>query len=103
MSRSISPLAVLAFAAVAGAAPREKAPPPGAVAAAEQFARKVGAAAEILSREYVRPVSTADLYVAGVGALYDAARRPRPDTLIRDLKAATSEHERIELLKQARA
>jgi C-terminal peptidase prc len=103
MSRSIVLFAVLAVAALARPAPREKGPPPEAMAAAEEFAHQVGAAAEIVSREYVRPISTAELYVAAVGALYDAGRRPRPTVLLRDLRAARSEAERIELLKQARA
>jgi C-terminal peptidase prc len=103
MSRTLAPLAVLALASVAAAAPREKGPPPEAVAAGQQFARQVGAAAAVVSREYVRPVSTADLYAAAIGGLYDAARRPRPAILLRDLKAARSEVERTELLAQARA
>jgi len=103
MSRTIALLAVLAFAAMAVGAPREKEPSAEAAAAGAQFARQVGAAAAIVSREYVRPVATADLYVAAIGGLYDAARRPRPVVLLRDLKAAKSETERIELLARARA
>lgn len=103
MTRPLAPLAVLLLAAVVGAAPREPGPSPEAVAAGEQFARQVGTAAGIVSREYVRPVETANLYAASVEALFDAARRPRPDLLLRDLKAASSEHERIRLLAQARA
>jgi C-terminal peptidase prc len=103
MPRTIAPLAVLALASLGYAAPRERGPSPEAVAAGEQFARQVGTAAEIVSREYVRPVATGDLYVAAVGALYDAARRPRSATLLSDLKAAKSEPERLELVKQARA
>ena len=103
MSRTIAPLAALLIAAIATAAPREKGPSPDAVAVGEQFARQLGAAAAIVSREYVRPVSTGDLYVAAVEALYDAARRPRPTILLRDLKAAKAENDRIDLVKQARA
>jgi carboxyl-terminal processing protease len=103
MPRTVAPLAVLALASVTLAAPRERSPSPEAIAAGEVFARQLGAAAEIVSREYVRPVPTTDLYVAAVGALFDAARQPRPAALFRDLKAAKSEPERLELVKQARA
>jgi C-terminal peptidase prc len=103
MSRTIAPLALLLVTSVVGAAPQEKGPSPEALAAAAQFARQVGAATGIVSREYVRPVTTTDLYVAAVGGLFDAARRPRPALLLRDLKAAKAETERIELLRQARA
>lgn len=103
MSRLVAPLAVLAMAAAAGAAPQERGPSAEARAAGTQFAHQVGTAAGIITREYVRPVTTADLYVAAVTGLFDAARRPRPDALVRDMKAAKSEHEQIELLKQARA
>jgi len=103
MSRTIAPLALLVITSAVGAAPQERGPSPEALAAAAQFARQVGAAAGIVSREYVRPVTTAELYVAAVGGLYDAARRPRPEVFLRDLKAAKSETERIELLRQARA
>jgi carboxyl-terminal processing protease len=103
MSRTVAMLAVLTLAPAAGAAPGEKRPSAEAVAAGEQFARQVGAAAAIVAREYVRPVATADLYTAAVGGLCDAARRPRPTDLLRDLKAARSEIERVELLAQARA
>ena len=103
MPRTIAPLAVLALASVTLAAPRDQPPPPDALAAGDQFARHLGTAAEIVSREYVRPVPTGDLYAAAVGALYDAARRPRPATLVRDLKTAKTEAERLTLVKLARA
>lgn len=103
MSRPFARLAVLVFGSVAVAAPQPKGPSPEAVAAGTQFAHQVGTAAGIVSREYVRPVSTTDLYLAAVRGLYDAARRPRPDIFLRDLKAAKTEHERIDLLKRARA
>jgi C-terminal peptidase prc len=103
MSRTIAPLAVMVLASAGVGAPREREPSAEASAAGAQFARQVGAAAAIVAREYVRPVSTAELYAAAVGSLYDAARRPRPTVLLRDIKAAKSEVERIELLSRARA
>ena len=95
--------AVLVFTAVATAAPREKSHSPEALAAGEQFARQVGAAAAIVAREYVRPIATNVLYAAAVEALFETARRPRPDIVLRNLKAAKSETECLDILKEARA
>jgi carboxyl-terminal processing protease len=103
MSRTAALLVALLMTSAAAAAPREKGPGADALAAADQFARQVGVVAQMVSREYVRPVATADLYAASVSALYDAARQPTPTALLRDLKAARSEAERVELVKLARA
>jgi carboxyl-terminal processing protease len=103
MPRTAVLLAVVLSAAASPAAPRDKEPSAEARTAGEQFARRLGAAADVVSREYVRPIPTTDLYVAAIGALYDTARHPRPASLVRDLKAAKSEAERIELVAQARA
>jgi carboxyl-terminal processing protease len=93
----------LVLTTVATGAPREKGPGPEAIAAGERFATHIAAAAGIVTREYVRPVAARDLYGAAVEALYQTARRPRPDLLLRDLKAAKSEVESFEILRQARA
>ncbi|HJZ89688.1 MAG TPA: S41 family peptidase [Gemmataceae bacterium] len=103
MSRTLAPLAVLACLGPALAAPREKQASPEALAAGDQFARQLAAAAQVIAKEYVRPVKAAELYEAAVIGVYDAARRPRPETLLRDLRAAKDEPTRVELLKRARA
>jgi carboxyl-terminal processing protease len=103
MSRTLALLAALAVLSPAFTAPREKDPSPEAMAVGDQFARQLGAIAQMISREYARPVPTADLYPAAVTGLYDLARRPHPSNLIRDLKAAKTEAERIDLVKRARA
>jgi carboxyl-terminal processing protease len=103
MSRTIAPLVALTFLTPALTAPREKDPSPEALAAGDQFARQLGAIAQMIAREYVRPIPTSDLYPAAIAGLYDAARRPHPATLLHDLKAAKTEAERIELVKRARA
>ena len=96
------PIALMIPASAIGA-PVEKGPSAEARAAGDQFARQLGAAAQMVSREYLRPVPTADLYAAAVGAIYDAARRPQPATLLSDLKNAKTETDRIDLVKRARA
>lgn len=103
MSRTIAPLALLILTAPTLAAPREKDPSVEALAAGDQFARRLGAIAQLVAREYARPVETNVLYAAAVGALYDEARRPRPTALLRDLAAAKAEADRIDLVKRARA
>jgi carboxyl-terminal processing protease len=103
MSRTLAPLVVLVCVGPAFAAPREKHASPEALAAGDQFARQLAAAAQVIAKEYVRPVKAAELYEAAVIGLYDAVRRPRPETLLRDLRAAKDELTRVELVKQARA
>jgi len=103
MSRTIALFIVLVLIGAAAAAPRERDPSPEARAAGDQFARQLGVVAQIITREYVRPVLTTDLYHAAIRGLYSAARHPEPNTLLRDLKAAKHEAERIELVRQARA
>jgi carboxyl-terminal processing protease len=103
MSRTIALLVVLVSIVPAAAAPREKDPSPEARAAGDQFARQLGVVVQIITREYVRPVPTGELYHAAVRGLYSAARHPEPTTLLRDLKAAKNEAEQIEIVKQARA
>lgn len=103
MPRPVALFAVLIVAAGTQAAPGDRGPSPEAVAAGEAFARQVGVAAGMVSREYVRPVETADLYAAAVRGLYEAARRPRPDRFLRELAAAESEEARIDVLVRARA
>lgn len=85
------------------AAPGERPPLPEALAAGDRFAREIGVIAQSVSREYVRPVATADLYRAAVIAIYDEARRPHPTALLRDLKTAKSDQEQFDIVKQARA
>jgi carboxyl-terminal processing protease len=103
MSRTIAPLVALVWLSPAFTAPREKAPSPEAMAVGDQFARQLGVIIQMVSREYARPVETADLYPATIAGLYDVARRPHPATLLRDLKAAKTEAERLEIVKRARA
>jgi len=103
MSRTVALLAILIPVCPAAAAPREKQPSPEALAAGDQFARQLGVVAQMIAREYVRPIATGDLYRAAVIGLYNAAREPEPTTLLRDLKAAKDETERIDLVKRARA
>src|SRR5262245_15051894 len=103
MSRTVALLAILIPVCPVAAAPREKEPSPEALAAGDQFARQLGVVAQMISREYVRPIATSDLYRAAVIGLYNAARQPEPTSLLRDLKAAKDETERINLVKRARA
>jgi carboxyl-terminal processing protease len=103
MSRTVALLAILIPVCPIAAAPRDKEPSPEALAAGDQFARQLGVVAQMIAREYVRPVATGDLYRAAVIGLYNAARHPEPTTLLRDLKAAKDEAERIDLVKRARA
>jgi carboxyl-terminal processing protease len=104
MSRKIAPAVLLLIVdTLAFAAPREKGPSPDALAAGEHFARQLGAFVQTISREYVRPIPTADLYAAAIVALHDEARRPRPTVLLRELGAAKGEQEEFDLVKQARA
>jgi C-terminal peptidase prc len=103
MSRRIAPVVVLFVLSPLFAAPREKSPTPEALAAGEQFARQLGVIVQSISREYVRPIATNELYAAAVAAIYDESRTARPGALLRDLKAAKGEHEQFELVKLARA
>ncbi|HKB02934.1 MAG TPA: S41 family peptidase [Gemmataceae bacterium] len=103
MSRSITPLVALVWLSPVFAAPQERGPSPEALAAGDQFARQLGVIAQMVSREYARPVETADLYPAAITGLYDAARRPHPTTLLRELKAARTEAERLGIVQRARA
>jgi C-terminal peptidase prc len=103
MTRTAAIVVALGLASAAVAAPREKGPGPDALAVGDQFARQLGVIVQMVSREYVRPIATADLYAPAIAGLYEAARRPEPVTLLRDLKAARSEAERVELVKRARA
>src|SRR5215213_1216905 len=103
MSRTIAPFVALALASPAVAAPREKDPTPEALAVGDQFARQLGVIVQMIAREYVRPIETADLYPAAVAGLYQGARRPHPANLLRDLKAAKTETERVELVRRGRA
>jgi carboxyl-terminal processing protease len=103
MSRWIAPVVLVGILGTASAAPREKGPSADALAAGERFARQLGVIVQSISREYVRPVATSDLYCAAVQAIYDEARRPRPTNLLRDLKAAKDEHVQFDLVKRARA
>src|SRR5262245_61744374 len=103
MSRTVALLAILIPVCPVAAAPREKEPSPEALAAGDQFARQLGVVAQMIAREYVRPVATGDLYRAAIIGLYNAARQPEPTTLLRDLNAAKDETERIDLVKRARA
>jgi C-terminal peptidase prc len=99
----ITSFALLAFAASGAAAPGEKQPSQEAINAAEPFARQLSAIAEIVHREYVRPIPKVDLYEAALHALYDAARRTRPESLLRDLKASKDGADQIECIRRARA
>jgi carboxyl-terminal processing protease len=103
MSRPAALFGALALCASAHAAPQERSPSPEALAAGDQFARQLGVIVQMVSREYARPIETADLYPAAIAALYDAARRRHPATLTRELKAAKTEAERLEIVKRARA
>src|SRR5262245_33678574 len=103
MSRTVALLAILIPVCPAAAAPREKEPSPEALVAGDQFARQLGVVAQMIAREFVRPIATGDLYRAAIVGLYNAARQPEPTTLLRDLKAAKVETERIDLVKRARA
>jgi carboxyl-terminal processing protease len=103
MTRWIAPVVLVGVVGTASAAPREKGPSADALAAGERFAREIGVIVESISREYVRPIATVDLYSAAVKAIYDEARRPHPTRLLRDLKSAKDDHAQFNLVKQARA
>jgi carboxyl-terminal processing protease len=114
MPRIVAPLVVFVFLSPfplteggwgvrLSAAPGDKTPSKEALAAGDKFARELGVICPSISREYVRPIAVSELYHAAVIAIYDAARRPHPITLLRDLKAAKDEHAQFDLVKQARA
>ncbi len=103
MSRIVAALASLAVLSSAYAAPGEKALSPEALAAGDQFARELSVIVQSIAREYVRPIASSTLYQQAVIAIYDEARRQHPEALLRELKAAKSEQEQFDLVKQARA
>ncbi|HKB02428.1 MAG TPA: S41 family peptidase, partial [Gemmataceae bacterium] len=103
MSRIIAPLVVVLGLGPALAAPRDKSPSPEALAAGDQFTRQLAGVAQLIVKEYVRPVKSVALYEAAIEGLYDAARRPRPATLLRDLRAVKTDADLVEIVKRARA
>lgn len=103
MSRIIASIIALSTLGPAIAAPREKPPSPEALAAGEQFARQLGVIAQSISREYVRPIPTSELYEPAIKSIFDAARRPHPKTILSAIRGSKSETELIDLVKKARA
>ena len=97
-----SPSLILAFPAIA--APREKGPSPEALAAGDQFARQLGVVAQMVSREYLRPVADRRPVRRGRrrGSTTRPAGRGRP-SFCATCKTAKTETERVDLVKRARA
>jgi carboxyl-terminal processing protease len=79
-------------------APQPRPPSPEALA----YAQRVLVLTQTVADQYVRPVSRADLILAALTGLYEAARLPLPRTLPDDLRKASADGDLLLFLARTR-